>query len=397
MSGQIVLGLGGTVDYELSWQADVLQELVDQLGIRRVELEDPPPTAVRGLREAVVAILRSMRHGVGCECYVADPATLEDLASRLRRTVTLGGTCVRAALALDRLGVASTVHLVSVSQEVRRLLPERVERVCSAQGDSLDPHVIVQYPRGARLLLADGVVRAARPNRVILVNDEPNELMRLAPELGALAAGARALLVSGFNTMKSPDLLRQRLAELGRVLAGVRPGATVVYEDAGFHDNTMRGIVLESVPSLAHVHSLNEDEAQLYLGRSVDLSSPVQVADMMGALRQVLGTPAVLVHTSGYAAVVGQDVERLAAAAEAGCLMASTRYRYGDAYGRAEYDVVRGAARNARGLHLAGAAELARAGVLVVPAYEVPTDRATTIGLGDAFIGGVMGALAGRL
>ena len=38
--------------------------------------------------------------------------------------------------------------------------------------------------------------------------------------------------------------------------------------------------------------------------------------------------------------------------------------------------------------------ETRRAGVLIVPGYDVRTAAPTTIGLGDAFIGGVMAHLA---
>lgn len=393
MPGRIILGLGGTVDYELHWQTGALQALVDECRIRLAELEDEPPAVAHGTREMVLAILRSMRHGRGWECYAADRQALIDLAGRFERSTTLGGTCVRAALALARLGVPSTVHLVSMSPEVRRLLPAEVERLCSAAQDSLDPHVIVQYPRGAQLRLVDGTVRSSRPNRVILVNDEPNEHMLLAPGLARAVGRARAVLISGLNTMRSQAELRERLTELERILAGA-PG-DVIYEDAGFHDEAMRQVVLSAMPRMVWAHSLNEDEAQHYLGRSVDLEDPGQVVSMMRDLLALLGSPAVMVHTSGYAAVVGRDAQRLHRAAELGCLMASTRYLHGDAHGRAEYEAVRRAGRDPRGLDLARDTGISRAGVLIAPSFAVRPDSPTTIGLGDAFIGGVMGSLAG--
>lgn len=135
MSGRIVLGLGGTVDHELVWDAAVLQRLVDGHGIALAELEDGPGSEARSGRELVLDVLRSMRRGVGCEVFVRDRADLFAFDACFSYRVTLGGTCVRAALALSRIGVGSTVHLVSMSEEVRRLLPAEVEWVCSADGD----------------------------------------------------------------------------------------------------------------------------------------------------------------------------------------------------------------------------------------------------------------------
>lgn len=394
MSGRIVLGLGGTVDHELVWDAAVLQRLVDGHGIALAELEDGPGSEARSGRELVLDVLRSMRRGVGCEVFVRDRADLFAFDACFSYRVTLGGTCVRAALALSRIGVGSTVHLVSMSEEVRRLLPAEVEWVCSADGDSFDPHVIVQYPAGARIRVTDGEVVATRPNRVILVNDPPNERMLLSPRLPQLLGSACAVAASGFNTMKSSALLRSRLAELERALARVPAGVPVVYEDAGFHDESLRTVVLETVRRCFTLHSLNEDEAQRYLGRAVDLADPAQVARMMTDLLALLGAPTVMVHTSRYAAVIGADTERYREAAEAGCLMASTRFLHADGYTRADYESVARAPREEVGTVLAGAAAVRDAGVRIAPGFDVRTDSPTTIGLGDAFIGGVMGRLS---
>lgn len=395
VSGRIVLGLGGTVDYETHWDAAVVQRLVDGYGITAAELEDPPSSRVADEREMVLTVLRSMWHAQGCESYVADKAALLAFGDRFDHEVTLGGTCVRAALAMARIGVESTVHLVSINDDVRRLLPPAVEWVCSAEADSLDPHVIVQYPEGAEVRLADAVVRADRPNRVILVNDVPNERLRLSGELPRLLASARTVLISGFNTMKSDVELRDRLDEVAAALRHAPQDATVIYEDAGFHDDAMRDVVLETIPGLVDLHSLNEDEAQRYLGHDVDLDDPRQVSAMMARLREILRAPAVMVHTSRYVAVVGRRAPSLAKAAEAGCLMAATRFVHGDCYGRDEYAAVEGAPRQAVGLRLAAAPQIASAGVVIAPGAEVAAETPTTIGLGDAFIGGVVAHLAG--
>ena len=124
------------------------------------------------------------------------------------------------------------------------------------------------------------------------------------------------------------------------MLRGVPQGAPVVYEDAGFHDESMRAVVLEVMPSLVSVHSLNEDEARHYLGRQVDLTAPQEVAAMMRGLKGILGAPTVMVHTSRYAACIGAQADLYRDAARAGCLLASTRFAHGDRYGRAEYDAV---------------------------------------------------------
>ena len=54
-------------------------------------------------------------------------------------------------------------------------------------------------------------------------------------------------MISGFNTMKDPALLAERLERV-RVAVGRLPaGGVVLYEDAGFHDPTLRAQVLAEI------------------------------------------------------------------------------------------------------------------------------------------------------
>ena len=65
MPGRIVLGLGGTVDYELRWDLEAFQRLVDRHSIGRGELDGPTASTVLDERGIVVAVLRSMQRGRG--------------------------------------------------------------------------------------------------------------------------------------------------------------------------------------------------------------------------------------------------------------------------------------------------------------------------------------------
>ncbi len=393
MGRHLVLGLGGTVDHELWWEPTIVQGLVDSWGVSSADLEHGESLTTR--RDALVALVRFIAHGSGGERYVADREELLAFSAGFRHTVTLGGTPVRAAICLARTGFSSTVHLTSTSEEVRRLLPREVSAVSSAQRDSVDPHVIVQYPEGAGVRLVDGAeVRSRRPNRVILVNDEPNELMRLSPDLRAELAQASAFLISGFNTMKSASLLEDRLNELREMMGALPAGTPVVYEDAGFHDPRLRAVILEAMPCLAAVHSMNEDEAQEYLGRDVDLEDAESVAAMMRDLCGLIGSATVVVHTARFAAVAGADAAHLRAAAEQGCAMAGTRFAVGDSMTVADLARVTAGPRDPIGCALAAAPAVQRSGVLIAPSFDVRTAAPTTIGLGDSFVGGVMRALA---
>ena len=137
MSGQLVLGLGGTVDYEIRWDAEVIGALARDLGIRRHELTTQ--AEITDERSLVVTVLAFLASGAGGERFVASSEIVERFADRFEKTVTLGGTGVRAGLALANLGITSTQHLVSIDDNVRRLMPPQIGWICSATEDTLDP------------------------------------------------------------------------------------------------------------------------------------------------------------------------------------------------------------------------------------------------------------------
>ena len=61
--------------------------------------------------------------------------------------ITLGGTSVRAAIAMRKLGYTSALHLVTINEHVRRLIPQDSPYVCSNTIDSSYPHLIVQFDK----------------------------------------------------------------------------------------------------------------------------------------------------------------------------------------------------------------------------------------------------------
>ena len=175
MAHELVLGLAGCVDFEVGWDADVVEQLARDYGIGIDELD--AEVAVEDERSLLCSILAFVRDGAGGERFIASSDIAVAFASRLAYKITLGGTCVRAALAVARLGVPSLVHLVSIDDNVRRLLAPEIGYLCSADGDSLDPHLIVQFPAGG--------LRPAGRRRGELGPPEPDHLRQRPAVPGA--------------------------------------------------------------------------------------------------------------------------------------------------------------------------------------------------------------------
>lgn len=394
MSSTLVLGLGGTVDYEIAWDSQVFEDLVARYEIRDSELNVWSP--VRSERDLVITVLGFMKDGAGGERFVATSELIEAFAARFDKRITIGGTSVRAAAAMGALGVTGTLHLVSIDDDVRRLLPAGCAYICSAREDSTDPHLIVQYGKDARVRSGDIDICAPHPNRVILVNDPPNRELLLSDELSDVLSGAAIFLISGFNTMQSADLLDQRLRTLRQHMQHLPPDAVVFYEDGGFHFPELSQRVRDALVEAVDVYSLNEDEMQAYVGRTLDLLDPDAMAAALDELRTLIPAATLVVHTKYWSLALGERAEAYADALRGGITMATTRYRHGDHYGAREYrEVESRQPRNSEGAQFAERLE-AKMGRLVccIPGRVVHAEHPTTIGLGDTFVGGFLAAMA---
>lgn len=68
-----VLGLGGTVDYEISWDNCIVEELVD---LYKIGLQDLTKSeAISSERELVCTVLSYMANSSGGETQVTDPGS----------------------------------------------------------------------------------------------------------------------------------------------------------------------------------------------------------------------------------------------------------------------------------------------------------------------------------
>ena len=392
-SRRVVLGLGGTVDYEIVWDSTTIERLVDEYSVTASELDASLPIETE--RDLLVTLLAFVRDGVGGERFVASSDIVEAFSSRFVSRTTLGGTCVRAAIAMKTLGIDSTVHLVSIDDTVRELLPEGVDYVSSALEDTLDPHLIVQFAAGARVHAGDIDITSPHPNRIIYANDPPNRELLLSDALGSALERADVFMFAGFNVIQEAEVLEQRLLSIRRHMESLPSTALVFYEDAGYHIPGLSRRVREEIVDLVDVYSLNEDEMQSYLGRSVDLLDAGELLSALEELHELIPATVLVVHTKYWSLALGHRALEFTRALWSGTVMASTRYTFGDGFTEGDFVEVSTYPRNQ-----AGAAatqklvEVLGPRVSVQLALELTTSTPTTIGLGDSFVGGFVAALA---
>lgn len=391
----VVLGMGNNVDYELRWDEDEFRRRVARVGLTRADLGQQVIVDERSLLASMCAFMDA---SVGGEREVGSPTVIEEFIEGFEWRATMGGTAMRAAAAMSRLGVGGTLHLTTMNECVRRSLPAGFDWVCSAAQERLYPHLIVQYPAGASIELADGYQVAPRmANRLIYVRDDDNARLLVSPRFAAMMPAARFVLVSGFNAITDPNVLARRLDQVGAALDGVGVGATVMLEEAAYHDPAFAVVVASALGSRAGVHSMNADEFAGWAGRDQLPSDPGELAGEVARLRKRIGADNLLVHAQEWALVCGPQAEAFGPALEHGVRVAATRVRVGDALTWDELQATESFPRAAAGLALAvWAADHREAGVHVCPGYVVDVPRPVTIGLGDAFVGGFAAALTRR-
>ena len=392
MSERIALGFCNNVDYEIVWNAAVLEDLVSRY---RIRAEEPnTQVAIHSERDLLVSILGFMKTAEGGERFVGGSDILERFASRFDKKVTLGGTSVRAAIAMRKLGYRSALHLITQNDDVRRLIPPDSAYVCSNERDSLYPHLIVQFGAGDQVKAGAIDICARQSNRLIYHCNADRIAMRISPDFADLIAGAQVLLISGFNAMQSRSLLRDRLAAVAQLLECLPKDALVYLEDGGFHDPSYRELICDALGNQIGVYGMNEDELQSHLNRRVDMGDVHQVRQALNDLHQVVPAAVIVLHTRHWALAHGKGASRYADALRAGVTLATTRFRYGDDFTLADYNEIAGGMPSPTGAEFADTFNAVAGGAAVcVPVANVEQAKATTIGLGDAFVGGFLPAL----
>ena len=391
----IVVGLGNNIDYEFDWSGLDFQSIVDSYRIRFAEIQSVS-VMVRTERELVIAILNRIYRQSGGEYFLASPELANDFARSAAKKITMGGTGIRAALALEKIGIPSTAHLVTMNDQVRALTPERCEAIWAGESENLYPHLIIQFPEGVSIALSDapdGIVRSAVSNRVIMSNDPDNIRLPISPRLKDVLRCARVFLLSGFNVMDDRAALLDRLHRVKDAIRELPADGEVFYEEASFIYPELRGTIFSELDGLIDVYSLNEDEIQELTRAEVDLSDPGSVLRSLEWLRATYRLKTIVLHTKNWGLIYGDDPSRYREKLRAGIRMAATRYAKGDQFTKVDFEETARAGKSSEGERFrANIPEIYRENADCLPGYriELKEGTATTIGLGDAFVGGFL-------
>lgn len=393
MNHDIVLGLGNNIDYELEWDTRIFEDLIVKHSIRDSELSSWNDIVTE--RDLLVSILSFVKSGNGGERLLISSDIIDTFAEYFKYKITLGGTSIRAAVEMHKLGCASTVHLVTINDHVRRLLPKDCTYVCSAKADTLYPHLIIQFGKGTRIKASDIDILAERDNRVIYTHDIDNLKMSLNENLVDFLTNAKVFLISGFNAMQDQDMLTTRIQTLLNMMKALPENARVFYEDACFHNPILSQKLWDLLLDSIDIYSMNEDELQGYFGGTIDFLSPNEIKDALYAVHRLIPVPVIVIHTRYWALAYGKNATFYDKALKSGITMASTRFRYGDNFSTKEYYEIENYPLQKEGIDFSKKINaLSGEDICCLACVQIDEENAATIGLGDAFVGGFLRALA---
>jgi ADP-dependent phosphofructokinase/glucokinase len=394
MGTKIAMGFHSAVDFELQWNAGVIEALITKHDIKENELPTDFPVATE--RDMVVVILTHLKEGTGGEYIPETNKLCKDFASYFTFRRTIGGTATRAAIALSKIGYETDLSMCCYNDVIRILLPPQIHQFPNTGLDEeIYPHVILSYPGGARIR-ANGIdITTPRENRIMFSNDEAAIRMEVSKEFSQVMSKTEVFLLGCFSEVLDAEILKDRIEKTAYLLEHLSPHAWAVLEDGCYINKDFRYYVHDCLRKRLDVLSMNEDELQEYIGGKIDILDVGAVRNALSYVHKKAGIPVLVVHSAYWALAYGAKPERLEKALLGGICLSATRFCHGDAFGVSEYESTQALPEKEEGVSFCREMSKESGGRIVCfPAKDLRfVKNPTVVGLGDFFAGGLLPGL----
>ncbi len=396
MDYKIALGFGNNTDYELKWNSAIIENAITEFDIYKKDIKQI--SAVDNERDLLIALLYFLSEGIGGECTLDDTEVLQTFANRFEYRITIGGTCPRAAIAMDILDYQSCMHLVVMNKYIKNLLPENSSYICTNESENFDIHLIFQYPKNSSIKANDIDIRTNRANRIIIGNNNTNSEMKLSEEFfDKYVYKSKVLMISGFNTMTDINKLENRLKFLReKLIIAKKNNIKVYFEDACYISEVANQLTKDLIFEFVDIFSFNEDEMQNYYGSQVNLLNPTEIIRVLSILKKRFNVPTLMVHSKYWAIAYGKNSAHFKDCLKGGVTMATTRFRFGDNFKSKEQylDTFNLPNELESEIFASSFNKIVKDYGYCVPSVAVKETDVTTIGLGDSFVGGFLPPLS---
>jgi len=392
MGEKIALGFHTCIDYELTWDAAILNDLIKENNIYDGEIT--ADIVIDSERKLVIAVLGHMKQNIGGEMIPSDSKIVEDFADHFQYNVTIGGTATRAAISIQKLGYSSVIQICCFNEYIQHLLPKEVHYYSSVgEGQTkVYPHVILQYPANLHICNNDIDFTTSRPNRVMFSRDIDSLNMQISEDFAPYIINAEVFLLSCFSEILDFEILKDRMVKTKNLLKHLPQNALVVMEDGCYVQKDYRYYVHQALQPIIDILSMNEDELQDYIGHSINILNPSEVAEAIKYVYAHINIPVLLVHSAAWALAYGKSPRLLHNALEGGIAMASTRYRLGDNFGLEEYEESILLSNRKSSIDFCESiSNILEDKICCIPCKDLDfVKNPTIVGLGDFFAGGLL-------
>lgn len=404
------LGYTSNLDLLCDFRVERLNQLLKEHMPKAVLTELKAAEKIESMEDLLGTIVYYCRNGIGGEADVENTQLVE---SSFHFDYGIGGTGPQAAMALAAIGCPSIVHLTDDSKEVCDILNSPYIHTISLQGELVhtgevrqvqeqEIHFIIQFKKGDEICLGEQKVSIPLSNRLILTKITVNEYVPFSkPYFRWLERNAKKVtsnVLSSFNALLDPDVLKEHLDVVEKHVEEYKknnPDGIVFFEDAHYHDYTVRKLCLETVYDCVDIVSLNEEELKYTLEM---YEFPVNIEDIISCIkgaqfiRERFGIrKGVIIHTKDYSMYAGEklqaDIER---GLMFGNMLATAKAECGWYGTKADLERVLSFELSPKGLknyRIVRESEYA-SDVVLVPSKYIDKPK-YTIGLGDSFVGGV--------
>lgn len=393
MGEKIALGFHTCMDFETVWSTETVEQMIEEFHVTEKDLKekDIPIDSERAL---LIASLWHMKRGMGCELIPDTNQICLDFAGRFDYRITVGGTATRAAISISKLGYQSTIQLCCFNRRMLELLPEEIDYMIgvSHEQQEIYPHVILSYQAGVHIRANDIDFVTPRENRIMFSNDTDSMEIAVSPDYVSKLQNAEVFLLSCFSEILDEEILKERVRCTNELLLSLPENAIVVMEDGCYIRKDFRMYVHRSLKNAVDILSMNEDELQEYIGREINIMDDGEVLAAVEEVYENAGVPTILIHSASWALTYGEKARKYEKALRSGIIMAGTRFRCGDNFGKEEYEETgRLLTKKESEVFCRRITERAAGKICCLPCKDLSfVENPTVVGLGDFFAGGLL-------
>lgn len=404
------LGYTSNLDVLCDFQVEVLNELLEKYVSDADLYEMKAVKKITGIEEFLETIVFFCSKGIGGEVDITDFNILQDTFAI---TNGIGGTAVQGAMALAAVKCPSMVHLTDNSKEVCDYLNSPYILAVSKEGELVQTndmeqtseqeiHYIMQFKKGDVIRLNHKEIVIPLSNRLIITKITVNKTVPFSEAYFAYvekhAVQIKSNVLSSFNSIEEESVLEERLDYVKRHISVYKqnnPNGIVYFEDAHYHQSSIRNICLASIYPHVDIVSLNEEELLYTLQMDhFNLDSEDVVSYVRGAeyiLKKFQIKEGIIIHTKDFSMYVGNPLKvDIEMGLVIGNVLATAKALYGWYGSEKEIEEVLNLPLGSKGIAAMQRLEANNKTdrVILVPTKYIDKPK-YTIGLGDSFTAGV--------